>query len=410
MLNLTHNALRGPLVAGTVAVVGAGTLALAPVHPASSLPQFATPATARVALAAFANPVAELLATAEVAQNYLFGVYFNGSDAPTPGAGEANWPFAGFDQTGGDVLNYLLYNNAELGFYNFVGLSPNSTQNASPVLRQLQTNASDYVNVSLSAVNSAVTSLSNGVWDFPAALLTAGQLALQGQFAEAIAVIGDAVFGPISAAGQTMLAAGTYVLSNVVARLGAVVASLPQIFTTFAGTAVGGAVVLAEQTAAIASAWVSELVSLDFEGAWNVAVAGSLGPAGLPGTTLNLTTGAGIQTGPILNPATDIQANFVPSWRTSYQSAVWAIADALSTSAAPTAAAVRVAPPAAATADRPDSTTGADESAATDNDASAEQAAGAEKAAGAQKARAGASDRGSATRDRAERGAARSDG
>lgn len=406
MLDHMHNALRAPLVAGTVAVVGAGTLALAPVHPAASLPQFATPATARVALAAFANPVAQLLATAEVTQNYLFGVYYNGFDAPSPGAGEANWPYAGFDQTGGSTLNYLLANTQELGFYYYVGLSPNSTQNASPVVRQLQLNAADYINVSLSAVNSAVTSLSDGVWDYPAALLAAGQLALQGQFAEALAVLGDAVFGPISAAGQTMLAAGTYVLSNVVARLGAVVASLPQIITSFAGTAVGGAALLAQKTTAVISSVVASLAALDFEGAWNAAVDGWLGPTGLPGTVLNITTGAGIQTGPILNPATDIPANFVPSWRTSYQAAVWTIADALTTSAAPTAAAVpvRVARSAAATADRPDGTAGADESGATANDASAE------KVSGAEKARAGASDRSAARQDRAARGAARSDG
>ena len=406
MLDHMHNALRAPLVAGTVAVVGASTLALAPVHPAASLPQFATPSTARVALAAFANPVAQLLATAEVTQNYLFGVYYNGFDVPTPGAGEANWPYAGFDQTGGDLLNYLLANTQDLGFYYYVGLSPNSTQNAGPIVRQLQLNAADYINVSLSAVNSAVTSLSDGVWDFPAALLAAGQLALQGQFADALAVLGDAVFGPISAAGQTMLAAGTYVLSNVVARLGAVVASLPQIITTFAGTAVGGAALLAQKTTAVISSVVASLAALDFEGAWNAAVDGWLGPTGLPGTVLNITTGAGIQTGPILNPATDIPANFVPSWRTSYQAAVWTIADALTTSAAPTAAAVpvRVARSAAATADRPDGTAGADESGATANDASAE------KVSGAEKARAGASDRSAARQDRAARGAARSDG
>ena len=406
MLDHMHNALRAPLVAGTVAVVGAGTLALAPLHPAGPLPQFATPSTARVALAAFANPVAQLLATAEVTQNYLFGVYYNGFDVPTPGAGEANWPYAGFDQTGGDLLNYLLANTQDLGFYYYVGLSPNSTQNAGPIVRQLQLNAADYINVSLSAVNSAVTSLSDGVWDFPAALLAAGQLALQGQFADALAVLGDAVFGPISAAGQTMLAAGTYVLSNVVARLGAVVASLPQIITTFAGTAVGGAALLAQKTTAVISSVVASLAALDFEGAWNAAVDGWLGPTGLPGTVLNITTGAGIQTGPILNPATDIPANFVPSWRTSYQAAVWTIADALTTSAAPTAAAVpvRVARSAAATADRPDGTAGADESGATANDASAE------KVSGAEKARAGASDRSAARQDRAARGAARSDG
>lgn len=422
MIDHMRTALRAPLVAGTVAVVGAGAFAAAPVH--SALPEFAVPSTARVALAAFLNPVEQLLSTAQVTQNYLFGAYYNGGSTPTPGAGEANWSYAGFDQTGGDTLNYLLYTTQELGFYNYVGLSPNSTQNASPVLRALQINAADYINNALTGVNLAVIALANGVWDYPSALLTAGQLALQGQFAQAFAVLGDAVFGPISEAGQAMLEAGTYVFSNVVARLGAVVAALPQIFTTFAGTAVGGTAVLAEKTAAVIGSVFASLSTLDFEGAWNAAVTGWLGPSGLPGTALNLTTGAGVQTGPILNPATDIAGNFVPSWRTSYQAAVWTIADALSVSAAPTAA---VAAPAsarvarsAATADRPEGTGGAIESAGVESagveSAGVENATGTEKAAGAEKAaasasgRAAASDRSSAKQDRGARSAARSAG
>lgn len=368
--------LRAPLVAGTIAALGASTLAAVPAG------HLVARSTAQVALTAFDNPVEQLLATAEMGQNYLFGVYYNGGDVPTPGAGEANWTSAGFDQTGGDLLNYLLYNEASLGFYNFVGLSPNSTANAGPILRSLQTNWSDYVNVGLTGVIAATSALAAGVWDYPSALLAAAQLALQGQIPEALSVLTDAVFGPITAAGEAMLSAGTYVLSNVIAKVGAVLASLPQIFTTFAGTAIGGTAVLAEKSAGIATEWVANLASLNFEGAWNVAVDGLFGPSGLPGTTLNLTTGAGVQTGAILTPA-DIPGNFVPSWRTSYQAAVWSIADALQTTPAPTAAspaaAARAAMPAAAaarsaaarsaaaTADAPESSSAAT-SAASDTD------------------------------------------
>lgn len=390
--------LRAPLVAGSIVALGASALAAVPAsHPDRLLAALA-PSTAQVTLAAFDNPIEQLLATAQMGQNYLFGVYYNGGDIPTPGAGEANWTDAGFDQTGGDLLNYLLYQQASLGFYSFVGLSPNSTANAGPILRALQTNWSDYVNVGLTGVITATTALSNGVWNYPSELLTAAQLALQGQIPEALSVLTNAVFGPITAAGEAMLSAGTYVLTNVIAKVGAVLASLPQIFTTFAGTAVGGTAVLAEKSAAIFSSWVSNLATLNFEGAWNVAVDGLFGPSGLPGTTLNLTTGAGVQTGPILNPETDIPGNFVPSWRTSVQSTVWTIADALQTTAAPAAAAkpgATAARSAAAVSDAPETSSAATTSVASET-----------SDAGPRSVKAAASNRSAATRDRSARSGA----
>jgi hypothetical protein len=406
--------LRAPLVAGTIAALGASALAAVPAgHSDRLLAALDAPSTAQVSLTAFNNPIEQLLATAQMGQNYLFGVYFNGGDAPTPGAGEANWPYAGFDQTGGDLLNYLLADQAALGLYNFVGLSPNSTANAGPILQALQTNWSDYVNVGLTGVITATTALAAGVWNYPSELLTAAQLALQGQIPEALSVLTNAVFGPITAAGEAMLSAGTYVLSNVIAKVGAVVAALPQIFTTFAGTAVGGAALLVETSAAIASEWVANLASLNFEGAWNVAVDGLFGPSGLPGTTLNLTTGAGVQTGPILTPD-EIPGNFVPSWRTSYQAAVWSIADALRTTAAPTAAtpaaAVRAAKPAAAAARSAAAIADTPESSSETTSAAPDTDTAADSKPAVRSVKAGVSDRSAATRDRASRsGADRTD-
>lgn len=360
---------------------------------------------AQVVLAAFHNPVEQLLDTLEVTQNYLFGAYYSGGDVPTAGAGEANWPYAGLDQTGGDVLNYLFYNEPGLGYYNFVGLLPNSIANAGPIVQALQINLFDYINAGLTGLNSAAVALSAGVWNYPSALLSAAQLALQGQFAQALSVLGDAVFGPITAAGQALLSAGTYVLGSVVAHIGAVVAALPQIFTTFAGTSIGGAAVLAEKSASIAAAWVSRLAAFDFEGAWNVAVDGLLGPSGLPGLSLNLTTGAGVQTGPIVNPDTDIPTNFVPSWRTSYQAAIWSIADALSTP--PVQAGAAVAPVASARVARPASAAAlsarAESSPAADESVSAPAESASAPAESGPASKSAASGRNTAHRDRAPR-------
>jgi len=324
-------AFRTPLAATAVAVIGAAAVITAPLDNVARLRAvLAVPSSAQVALAAWQNPIVALLDSGEMAENYVFGGYYNGGDAPTLGAGEKNWPSAGFDQTGGDLLNYLLTQRAELGNYFDVGFLPNFAAEAYlPAVQQLQINVEDYISVVLSGLNLGARELATGVWDLPSAVINAVQLAVQGQFSEALTVIGDAVIAPVVAAGESVIAAATYVLSNVVARAGAVIAALPQILTTFAGWAVGSASILAQQTAAIITGVVSSLSTLNVEGAWNTAVDGLLGPSGIPGTLLNLITGAGEQTGPIINPATDIPANFVPSFRTSLQAAQWTVRGAL---------------------------------------------------------------------------------
>ncbi|HPX36771.1 MAG TPA: hypothetical protein PLH92_08490 [Mycobacterium sp.] len=343
--------LRSHLIAGAAAVVGAGAI-MAPVAQGHlALPALAMPHAAQVALAAFDSPFAALLGTAEMGQNYFLGVYYNGGDAPTPGAGEANWPYAGFDQTGGDYLNYALYNNVELGYYAFVGQVPQNILDASPVIRQLETNVASYLNAGISGLIGTGLALTDGLWNFPSALVTAAQLALAGNFTEALSTLTAAVITPIQNAAASLVSAGTYIASNIAARLGAVVAALPQIVTTFVGAAAGSAALVAEEVTAVSSAVITNLLALNFQGAWNAGVAGWLGPSGLPGLSLNLLAGAGIQTGPITSAA-DIPTNFVPSLRTATQGAVWTLANALTASAAPAAAVPAAAAPAAARAPR----------------------------------------------------------
>ena len=332
--------LRSHLIAGTAAVVGATAIMAPGAQGFLAVPALAVPVSAHVALAAFNSPFAEMLGSVEMAQNYVFGVYYNGGGTPTPGAGEANWgPYAGFDQTGGDYLNYALAQNVALGYYAYVGEVPQSIIDALPIVRQLETNVSDYANVGFSGLTSAGLALTDGLWTFPSALLTAAQMALAGDFGAALSTLSAAIITPIQTATASLVSAGTYILRNVVAKLGAVVAALPQIVTTFAGAAAGSAALTAQKVTAITQAVVSNLLALNFQGAWNAAVAGALGPSGLPGLALNLLAGAGIQTGPIAS-AGDIPTNFVPSIRTATQAGVWTVANALTTTAAPGAAAV----------------------------------------------------------------------
>jgi hypothetical protein len=308
--------LRAPLVSGVIAAVGAAAVITAPADNADRLAAaMSVPSSAQFALTAWQNPIIALLDSGEVGEDYVFGRYFNGADAPTPGAGEANWPYAGFDQPGGDVLNYLLTQKAELGNYFYVGFLPNFTFEAYlPAVQQWQLNAEDYTDVFLSGLNLAARNL------------------VEGQWAEA---------------GKAVLDATTYVLTNFGARGEALLGVIPQILTTFAGSAIGGTKILVEKTAEIVNEVFTSLGNSDWEGAWNAAVDGTLGPSGIPGTLFNLNTGAGVQTGPILNPETDIPDNYVPSIRTSFQAAQWTARVALQTTptaeAAPAAAAAPVA-------------------------------------------------------------------
>ncbi|MEX0581077.1 MAG: hypothetical protein WD228_08200 [Mycobacterium sp.] len=322
---------RAPLTAGAVAAFAAAALITAPADNSGRLlAALGAPSNAQVTLSAWQNPIVALLDSGELAENYVFGSYYDGGGVPTPGAGEANWPYAGFDQTGGDLLNYLLYNTPGLGDYFYVGFLENFIRAAYfPAVLQLQLNVGDYVSVVLSGLNLAARQLAVGVWDLPAAALGAVQLAVTGQFSEALTVISDAIISPIVAAGQSVLDVGNYVLSNVAARASAVIAALPQILTTFAGSVIGGVPIVAQQAIAIVTGVVSSLSTLNFEGTWNTAVDGLLGPSGIQGTLLNLITGAGIQTGPIVDPETDIPTNFVPSFRTAAQAAQWTLKGAL---------------------------------------------------------------------------------
>jgi hypothetical protein len=170
-------------------------------------------------------------------------------------------------------------------------------------------NGLNYLNLTGGALAAAGIVLTQSVWD-------AAGLLLQGNISLALTEISTA----ISFAGQELLFAGGYVFNNVIAKASAVVntlvGSLP---TLLAVTAAQAAVVAASATAVITNT-VTALSLGNLEAAWNYTVDGLLGPSGIPGTLLNLSIGAGIQTGPIVTPdAAGIEAVFVPSTRTLVQ-------------------------------------------------------------------------------------------
>jgi hypothetical protein len=146
----------------------------------------------------------------------------------------------------------------------------------------------------------------------------------------------------VNTAGTTLLAAGTYVLTNVVRNLGAAIPFIPSYVKVQAAVFIAGAALVTNQAIGIVTTAASQLGSANYEGAWNTVVDGLTAPSGLLGTLLNTTIGAGVQTGVIANRG-QIAANFVPSDRLVIQTAVKAIAGALTLSGTPPAP-----PPAAA--------------------------------------------------------------
>jgi len=369
--------LRSQLVAGTAAIVGASAIAMTPVMGAQlSLPSVQVPSAVAVTLTGLDSPISELLATLELANTYLLNATLN----PTPANPlDSPWAFAGFG-AGIPVFPTALA-APEAGGYTSVGLLPQIIDDALPIISQLGYNGSDYLNVTGDALFGAGIGLSEGIWNAAGAALTL-------DFAGAI----DDLLAGINTAGTLLLGAGIYVLSNVVAKAEAVINSLVAGIPTLLGVGLAQAGVVFNRVVEVVT---DTFAATSFEDGWNAAVDGIFGPSGVPGTILNLTIGAGVQTGPIANPG-EIAANFVPSTRTVVQGLVKEIAADLTVvpaapvAAAPaaaksarSAAAVRsaaVAAPAAAESSAP-----AEAPAAAESSAPAEKKAGQRSARGASK-------------------------
>ena len=340
--------LRSHLIAGTAAVVGASAIAMTPVMGAQlSLPAINVPTVAKVTLAGLDSPISELLGSVILGGQLLFNTSQDVTDrdlwgptafqiaptAPAPDAGSA------------PVFPAALVTDA-LGGYSSIGLLPQIIDDALPITRQLGINGSDYLNVAVAGLSAAGIALSEGVWNAAGDLLT---LDIPGALATLAA--------SISAAGTLALGSGAYVLSGVVTRAQAVVEAVIGSLPLIIGSVVAQLNLVVNTTIGVVT---DTFAASTFEDGWNAAIDGIFGATGIPGTILNITIGAGQQTGPIpygpltavppLTPTEEsIAANYVPCVRTVVQSAVKTVANALAT---PVPGAVAAAPAASAASAR----------------------------------------------------------
>ncbi|WP_142389967.1 hypothetical protein [Mycobacterium sp. shizuoka-1] len=289
-------------------------------HANLALPTLQLPSAAEVALAGFDSPLSELLGTVSAFNQWMLS---------------ADNTDAGYIDLGGLATGTGVGIAQTIFGFSSVGLLPQVINDHMPILTQVGLNGAESLESSLNAATTIGLIASEAVWNLPGAWVTATQQALSGNIPGAIATLQAAIVGPFVAAGQTALAAGNFLLDNAVARTTALLSAVPTLVNLVVESTVGQAQVLAGSFSAVAQNVITGLTNLNAEETWNAVVDGFLGKNGIPGTVLNLTVGAGVQTG---------MATVVPSIRGEIQLAVKGIATALSQ----TGSAPPVPPPASA--------------------------------------------------------------
>lgn len=267
-----QNSLRSPMFAGTAAVGCAAAIAVTPLVPTVSLPALSS-AKSAVILSAISSPITALIDTGALALNYLLTPTYSEDPA-------VNWPASGI----GPEWNALLQEQGDAvgGYFphiTAVGIIPNMIQVPFPVATQL--------------VNNWITNV---------------QLLFQP--------------GGLST-----------ILTNMTARISAVVSSVAQLIPMAIAELGFQMQLVAASVVNVFNNVTTALANGDLQGVWNAAVDGLLSPTGIPGTILNLTIGAGIQTDP-----NDL-GTLTPSIRNFLQTAGQTLAGALATTVAPPVAA-----------------------------------------------------------------------
>ncbi len=270
--------LRSQLTAG-VAALSATAVAVAPIAQPDLL---ASPqqVSAAVQLSAFANPVTELLGTlALISENIFY-------QDTLPSPSDLFWPDSFYNSDFTFVYAPI-----------YDGLIPDAVnQFSSGALSAVLNNLSGYIDTTVYGVTGVAIGVSDAIFNTPFALVTAAQLALAGQVDAAIAELQTQILVPLQDGIATGIQAGTYILNNVVANATTLLTdTLPRLISGLAEATVAGTTYLVETAIAVATDVVSNLASLNVEGAWNAAVNGLLDPGyGLLGSVGALTVGVGI--------------------------------------------------------------------------------------------------------------------
>ena len=279
-----------------------------------------------VALSGLDSPLTEAFTSAIVGTSYLLNP-IRPNISPTSNY----WVYSGI----GPIVQAALDNDLAfdpvtnaLNTFHTVGVFPQIAADELPIVSQLVTNASGYLTNIVGNAFYDGTILGEAVWNLPGALVTATQQVIAGNITGALSTLRTAVIDPIVAVGQNIYSVAATIVGQVVTHATNLVNDIPGLVKLAAVHIVGTLKLVGQEAVHIANDTVDALRAGNAEGAWNTAVDGLFGPSGLPGLVLNLTVGAGVQTGPVSSPS-DVAANFVPSIRSFLQTSVKTIATAI---------------------------------------------------------------------------------
>ncbi|MGI9164429.1 MAG: hypothetical protein ACR2JI_16130 [Mycobacterium sp.] len=291
-------ALRSQMIAGATALVGATAIALTPIAPAASLPALST-SKAAVELAALANPINALLATGGTVVQYLLS-----SDATGPDGASAavNWPGSQIS----DAINIAVRPN---GGVLTSGLIPNILANPFPAATQLLSNWLGYAGIAINSGAAVLGAASTIAW-LPVSV--AGTI-VSDILAGTPGLIPQDVSNAVNLAIATATSATQLAIAGVTSIVNGIVTRGSAVLTALSSSLSQSPELIQLQIAALTTT-ISNVVSNvstgyatgGLSGAWNAGVVGLLStvaPVGsgytgltLPGTVVNLTEGAGVQT------------------------------------------------------------------------------------------------------------------
>lgn len=262
-------AVRPSLIAGAALAVGIGAL------PA---PQPA------VSLTMFDSPLSELIGTALVINEDIFNA--------------------------GDVFG-------DYEWEPYQGALPEFIYTALPILSQMGFNGSFDIGTTVYGVGVAAYTLSEAVWNLPAAVATATQQAIGGDIPGAITTLTNATIGQLQTAVTSVTDALGVVASALATRFTNFVAVIPEILQGLATTTVGSVQAVLNAAVTIVTQTVGALSTGNIETAWNTVVDGLLGPVGADGTVESSIAGTieAVTIGPGLGPLGYPNGYAVPSFR-----------------------------------------------------------------------------------------------
>lgn len=279
--------LRSQMIAG-VAALSAAAVAVTPITQSAQLPSPARVSSA-VQLATLVSPFTVIGGVLDNAAFDLFFAYPVPPGGPTEDYPDpADWLYWPDGFYGTDFAN--LY---APGYW---GAIPDAVNQFSfGGLSAVVNNWSSYAWAGFAAPAGLVEGLGTAVFNTPQAVIAAIGYLAAGDSAAAIATLQTLILEPIQTGIAQVVNGVGYIVDNVIGNVQSLLGtSLPLLVSNLGSAVVGGAAAVVNSLVTAATQVVTDIVSLQFEDAWNDALYGFLGPDGTLGVIETLAFGVGL--------------------------------------------------------------------------------------------------------------------